>query len=187
MTIFIRIVLTMKYYILIALAFIGITESYLNVHLLNLRKNKSTSLRLSKKKIMDDNQKFIYKNYLLNVRKVKKSMQRSNSIVDINGIIDSIKSNINTNSTTNNEAVIYLKKNETLIDNSELVAKKLILSNIHIDVSNIKQIHISTKNDTIIVNLDKNNIQNNDMVKYELGKIDALLNIASIITSLMNN
>jgi len=74
-----------------------------------------------------------------------------------------------------------------LIDNSELVAKKLILSNIHIDVSNIKQIHISTKNDTIIVNLDKNNIQNNDMVKYELGKIDALLNIASIITSLMNN
>ena len=50
MTIFIRIVLTMKYYILIALAFIGITESYLNVHLLNLRKNKTTSLRLSKKK-----------------------------------------------------------------------------------------------------------------------------------------
>jgi hypothetical protein len=94
---------------------------------------------------------------------------------------------MNTNTTTNNEAVIYLKKNETLIDNSELVAKNLVLSNIHIDVSNIKQIHISTKNDTLIVNLDKNNVQNNDMVRYELGKIDALLNVASIITSLMNN
>jgi hypothetical protein len=177
----------MKYYILLALAFIEIAESYLNVPLLNLRKNKTTSLSLSKKNIMDNNQKFIYKNYLLSVRKVKRSMLYSNSAVDINGIIDSILSNMNTNTTTNNEAVIYLKKNETLIDNSELVAKNLVLSNIYIDVSNIKQIHISTKNDTLIVNLDKNNIQNNDMVRYELGKIDALLNVASIITSLMNN
>lgn len=177
----------MKYYILLSLAFIGIAESYLNSPLLNLRKIKSTSLNLSKKKIMDNNQKFIYKKYLLSVRKVKKSIQRSNSVVDINGIIDSILNNITNNSTTNNEAVIYLKKNETLIDNSELVAKNLILSNIHIDVSNIKQIHISTKNDTIIVNLDKNNAQNNYMVRYELGKIDALLNIASIITSLLNS
>ena len=177
----------MKYYILLALAFIEIAESYLNVPLLNLRKNKTTSLSLSKKNIMDNNQKFIYKNYLLSVRKVKKSMQHSNSAVDINGIIDSVLNNINTNSTKNNEAVIYLKKNETLIDNNELVAKNLVLSNIHIDVSNIKQIHISTKNDTLIVNLDKNNMQNNDMVRYELGKIDALLNVASIITSLMNN
>ena len=177
----------MKYYILLALAFVGIAESYINVPLLNLRKNKTTSLSLSKKKLMDNNQKFIYKNYLLSVRKVKKSMQHSNSVIDVNGIIDSILSNINTNTTTNNEAVIYLKKNETLIDNSELVAKNLVLSNIHIDVSNIKQIHISTKNDTLIVNLDKNNVQNNDMVRYELGKIDALLNVASIITSLMNN
>ena len=177
----------MKYYIILALVFINVAESYLNIPLLNLRKNKTTSLSLSKKKIMDNNQKFIYKNYLLSVRKVKKSMQHSNSAIDINGIIDSILSNINTNSTTNNEAVIYIKKNETLIDNNELVAKNLVLSNIHIDVSNIKQIHISTKNDTLIVNLDKNNIQNNDMVRYELGKIDALLNVASIITSLMNN
>lgn len=180
----------MKYYILLSLAFIGIAESYLNVPLLNLRKNKTTSLCLSKKKLMDNNQKFIYKNYLLSVRKVKKSMQHSNSVIDVNGIIDSILSNMNTNTsstTSNNEAVIYLKKNETLIDNSELVAKNLVLSNIHIDVSNIKQIHISTKNDTLIVNLDKNNVQNNDMVRYELGKIDALLNVASIITSLMNN
>jgi hypothetical protein len=177
----------MKYYILLAIAFIGIAESYLNVPLFNLRKSKTTSLSLSKKKLMDDNQKFIYKNYLLSVRKVKKSMRHSNSVVDINGIIDSVLNNINTNSTKNNEAVIYIKKNETLIDNSELVAKNLVLSNIHIDVSNIKQIHISTKNDTLIVNLDKNNIQNNDIVRYELGKIDTLLNVASIITSLMNN
>lgn len=177
----------MKYYILLVLAFVGIAESYLNLPLLNLRKNKTTYLCLSKKNTMDNNQKFIYKNYLLSVRKVKKSIKHSNSVVDINGIIDTILSNMNTNSTSHKEAVIYLKENETLIDNSELVAKNLVLSNIHIDVSNIKKIHISTKNDTLIVNLDKNNMQNNDMVRYELGKIDALLSVASIITSLMNN
>ena len=92
----------MKYYILLAIAFIGIAESYLNVPLFNLRKSKTTSLSLSKKKLMDDNQKFIYKNYLLSVRKVKKSMRHSNSVVDINGIIDSVLNNINTNSTKNN-------------------------------------------------------------------------------------
>ena len=91
------------------------------------------------------------------------------------------------NSNDNKEAIIYLKNNNTLIDNEEFIAKKIILSNIHIDVSNIKQIHISTNNDTLIVNLDKNDIQTSDMSKYELGKIDALLNVASIITSIMNN
>ena len=29
--------------------------------------------------------------------------------------------------------------------------------------------------------------KNNNKVKYELGKIDALLNVASIITTLLNN
>jgi hypothetical protein len=166
---------------------IKIVDAYLNIPLLNLRKNKDTTLSLSKKKIMDNNQKFIYKNYLLSVRKVKKSMQHSNSVVDINSIIDGILCSINTNTTTQKEAIIYLKNNETLIDNNELVAKNLVLSNIYIDVSNIKQIHISTKNDTLIVNLDKNNVHNNDMARYELGKIDALLNVASILTTLMNN
>lgn len=177
----------MKYYILLIITMIKIVDAYLNIPLLNLRKNKDTTLNLSKKKIMDNNQKFIYKNYLLSVRKVKKSMQHSNSVVDINSIIDGILGSINTNTTTQKEAIIYLKNNETLIDNNELVAKNLVLSNIHIDVSNIKQIHISTKNDTLIVNLDKNNVHNNDMARYELGKIDALLNVASILTTLMNN
>jgi len=177
----------MKYYILLIITMIKIVDAYLNIPLLNLRKNKDTTLSLSKKKIMDNNQKFIYKNYLLSVRKVKKSMQHSNSVVDINSIIDGILGSINTNTTTQKEAIIYIKNNETLIDNNELVAKNLVLSNIHIDVSNIKQIHISTKNDTLIVNLDKNNVQNNDIARYELGKIDALLNVASILTTLMNN
>ena len=115
-------------------------------------------------------------------------MRSSSSVVDINNILDNIIGSINANNSNDNkEAIIYLKNNNTLIDNEEFIAKKLILSNIHIDVSNIKQIHISTNNETLIVNLDKNDIQTSDMSKYELGKIDALLNVASIITSIMNN
>jgi hypothetical protein len=178
----------MKYYIIIVLIYFQIVYSYINIPLLKLRKNKLSLLNGNKNNFMDCNKKFIYKNYLLSIRKVKKTMQYSSSVVDINNIFDNIISSINANNSIDNkEAIIYLKNNNTLIDNNDFIAKKLILSNIHIDVSNIKQIHISTNNDTLIVNLDKNDIQTRDMSKYELGKIDALLNVASIITSIMNN
>lgn len=177
----------MKYYIVIVLIYFQIVYSYKNIPLLKLRKNK-LSLLNGKNNFMDCNKKFMYKNYLLSVRKVKKTMRYSSSVVDINNILDNIIGSMNSNNSIHNkEAIIYLKNNNTLIDNEEFIAKKLILSNIHIDVSNIKQIHISTNNETLIVNLDKNDIQASDMSKYELGKIDALLNVASIITSIMNN
>jgi len=177
----------MKYYIVIVLIYFQIVYSYINIPLLKLRKNKLSLLNGNKNNFMDCNKKFMYKNYLLSVRKVKRTMRSSSSVVDINNILDNIIGSINANNSNDNkEAIIYLKNNNTLIDNEEFIAKKIILSNIHIDVSNIKQIHIST-NDTLIVNLDKNDIQTSDMSKYELGKIDALLNVASIITSIMNN
>jgi len=178
----------MKYYILIVFIYFQIVYSYTNIPLLKMKKTKLSLLNVNKINFMDCNKKFIYKNYLLSVRKVKKTIQYRSSVVDINNILDNIIGSINANnSISNNEVIIYLKNNNTLIDNEEFIAKKLILSNIHIDVSNIKQIHISTNNETLIVNLDKNNIQTNDISKYELGKIDALLNVASIISSIMNN
>ena len=177
----------MKYYIILVFIYFQIVYSYINIPLLNFRKNKLSMLN-GKNNFMDCNRKFMYKNYLLSVRKVKKTMQYRSSVVDINNILDNIIGSMNANNSNDSkEAIIYLKHNNTLIDNDEFIAKKLILSNIHIDVSNIKHIHISTNNETIIVNLDKNDIQTNDMSKYELGKIDALLNVVSIITSIMNN
>tara|TARA_B100000795_G_C22806649_1_gene445383 strand:- start:6737 stop:7090 length:354 start_codon:yes stop_codon:yes gene_type:complete len=116
---------------------------------------------------------------------------KNNNTIDINNFIDNLITSTNKSSLkkTNSDVTIYIKNNNTIIDNEELIAKNLILSNIVIDVSNIKQIQISTINDTLIVNLDKNNDNkyNKDIIKYELGKIDALLNVASIFTSLLNN
>lgn len=177
-----------KLCILIVIATIQLVKCYINVPLLLRKKTTaSTTLKLKNKKNLDCSQKFIYKNYLLSVRQVKKTIKNNNDI-DISNLIDNFIASLNDASTVNNtkkDAVIYIKNNNTIIDNEELIAKNLILSNIHIDVSNIRQIQISTKNDTLIVNLDKNN--NKDMIRYELGKIDALLNVASILTSLLNN
>lgn len=147
------------------------------------------TLKLKNKNNLDFSQKIIYKNYLLSVRQVKKTI-RNNNAIDIINLIDNFITSLNYTSTINNtkkDAVIYIKNNNTIIDNEELIAKNLFLSNIQIDVSNIRQIQISTKNDTLIVNLDKNDNENKDMIRYELGKIDSLLNVVSILTSLLNN
>lgn len=179
-----------KLCILIVIATIQLAKCYINVPLLLRKKTTSTTtLKLKNKKNLDCSQKFIYKNYLLSVRQVKKTI-RNNNAVDISNLIDNFITSLNDASAVNNtkkDAVIYIKNNNTIIDNEELIAKNLILSNIQIDVSNIKQIQISTKNDTLIVNLNKNDNDNKEMIRYELGKIDALLNVASILTSLLNN
>jgi hypothetical protein len=86
-----------------------------------------------------------------------------------------------------------LNINNTIINNNDKIAKNLILANIKIDVSNVKYIQISTKNDTMVIELDKN--ENNDnaettdnkgFINYDLGKIDALISAISILMNLLN-
>jgi len=69
--------------------------------------------------------------------------------------------------------------NPMYINNTDKIAKTLILSNIYIDVSAVKYIQISTKNDTLIVELDKNNM-------YDIGKIDNFLSSISLLMKLIN-
>ena len=88
----------MRYYIVAFLLFAKITMGYINIPpqftQLTLR-NKIMTLNVNDKKMLDDNQKFIYKNYLLSIRKVKKTLKRSNSAIDINNIIDNVGNIIN--------------------------------------------------------------------------------------------
>ena len=76
---------------------------------------------------------------------------------------------------------------------TKIIAKNLILANIKIDVSNVKYIQISTKNDTMVIELDKNEnndnaetIDNKGFINYDLGKIDALISAISILMNLLN-
>jgi hypothetical protein len=156
------------------------------------------------------NKKYLYINYLLTLRHVKKTIKNSAStagsggggdvLYNINNMIENI---INITATVNpqhpsdtKEPMLFLgdtsgngvNVGNGVIINDDLTAKKLLLANIQIDVSNIKYIQISTKNDTLIVELDKNNNVGNDknVVKYDLKQMDALISAVSILMNLLN-
>jgi len=167
---------------------------------LNSRK-KNTIVRNKKgieyRKFLNENEKYLYANYLVSLRKIKKAQRAFNNLVNdsssssIGGIgsIGSISGIGNNEGNGNNESnEMFLNiENSTVLNNNEKIARNLILANIKIDVSNVKYIQISTKNDTIVVELDKNN-ENNEksFVNYDLGKIDALISAISILMNLLN-
>ena len=105
-----------------------------------------------------------------------------------NNITNSIVDSLNTSCVSNNKEDIYLNiKNNTFINNDQYIAKNIILANIKIDVSTVKYIQIYTKNDTITIELDKNNkIIDSGFVNYDLGKIDSLISAISILMNLLN-
>lgn len=163
----------------------------------NIVKNKKC---LKIRKYSNENEKYLYANYLVSLRKIKRAQKsiNYNNIFNINNFSDVVtdtNNNINNlNLAKHNE--LFLNINNTIINNNDKIAKNLILANIKIDVSNVKYIQISTKNDTMVIELDKNekndnndNIETTDnkgFINYDLGKIDALISAISILMNLLN-
>lgn len=188
----IRVLMKVKWIIAIVLLFISLdyTNCYI-LSVLNSRK-KNTVVRNKKgieyRKFSNENEKYLYANYLVSLRKIKKAQRAFNNLVN-----DSSSSSIsgigNNEGNGNNESKEMLLniENSTVLNNNEKIARNLILANIRIDVSNVKYIQISTKNDTIVVELDKNN-ENNEksFINYDLGKIDSLISAISILMNLLN-
>ena len=150
------------------------------------------------RKFANENEKYLYGNYLVTLRKFKRTINYNkifNNMTEqtkesvgavgvagaggdtryIKGIADDIYFNIN---------------NNTIINNDQYIAKSISLANIKIDVSTVKYSQISTKNDTITIELDKNNdnSKNTDsgFINYDLGKIDSLISAISILMNLLN-
>ncbi len=154
------------------------------------------------------NEKFIYMKYLIGVRNFKKIYRiiKDNSYIDIQNIINIINyinttqiANINENNYNNSIFVNNsLFHNTTLFinntginNNNNKIAKHLILSNVYIDVSNVKFIQISTKNDTLIVELDKNNADtassnNIHNLMYDISNIETLISSISLLLKVLN-
>lgn len=188
----IRALMKVQRIIAIVLLFISLdyTDCYI-LSVLNSRK-KNTVVRNKKgieyRKFSNENEKYLYANYLVSLRKIKKAQRAFNNLVN-----DSSSSSIggigNNEGNGNNESKEMLLniENSTVLNNNEKIARNLILANIRIDVSNVKYIQISTKNDTIVVELDKNN-ENNEksFINYDLGKIDSLISAISILMNLLN-
>ena len=155
------------------------------------------------------NEKYIYMKYLIGIRNFKKIYRivKDNSNIDIQNIINILNilnyiNNTNIANITENNPIFI---NNEVFNNTSLIinntnhnnhndkfAKHLILSNIHIDVSKIKYIQISTRNDTLIVELDKNNadlaqVPNNiNNYIYDIGKIDTLISSISLLMKFLN-
>jgi hypothetical protein len=145
-------------------------------------------------------EKYIYMNYLLGLRNFKRVYRiiKDTSNIDMQNIIN-ILSNINDNYTgnstnhtngDNNPNSIFI--NNTNNDNNKIV-KNIVVSNIYIDVSNVKYIQISTRNDTLLVELDKNNVEasaatsnNMNNIMYDISKIETLVSSISLIMKVLN-
>jgi hypothetical protein len=123
------------------------------------------------------NERAIYKNYLLSLRKIRRTVKTSN----VDGLLFIL--NFTNNLLANNS--ILLNNTQTIdINNEEVGLKKIVMANMHLDVSNVKYIQISTKKDTIIVELDKKNKLNN--ILNDINHIDALINTLSLLLKFGN-
>ena len=186
-----------------------IIDSFLNINglvmptsYINGMKSKKQNLKLRNNyNNLLCNEKFIYMKYLIGIRNFRKVSRiiKDNSNIDMQNIINIINiinNTQNVNITDNNSILInssLFKNNSLLINNTnnDKIAKNLILSNIYIDVSNVKYIQISTKNDTLIVELDKNNVDtiaSNNLynIMYDIGKIEALVSSVSLLMKVLN-
>jgi hypothetical protein len=186
-------------------SFLNINGLVLPTSYINGANSKKQNLKLRKNNYNNllCNEKFIYMKYLIGIRNFKKVYRiiKDNSNIDIQNIINIINiinNTQNVNITDNNSILINssLFNNKSLLINNtninnDKIAKNLILSNIYIDVSNVKYIQISTKNDTLIVELDKNNLDtvasnNIHNLMYDIGKIEALVSSISLIMKVLN-
>ncbi len=153
------------------------------------------------------NEIYIYMKYLIGIRNFKKIYRvvKDNSNIDIQNMINVL----NVLNYINNTNIANIKENNPIFINNEVllntsliinntnynndkIAKHLILSNIYIDVSKIKYIQISTRNDTLIVELDKNNADlaqepnNINNILLDIGKIDTLISSISLLMKFLN-
>ena len=183
-------------------------------------KKETLKLRNSNSNLVICNEKYIYMKYLIGIRNFKKVYRifKDNHHMDIQNIINIINilnilnyinntqiSNITGDDLANkNHYNNSLYINNTLFHNNSLVinntgvnndklAKHLILSNIYIDVSTVKYIQISTRNETLIVELDKNNADissaspnNIYNLMYDIGKIETLVSSISLLLKMLN-
>lgn len=207
-------------------AFIAVADCYINSAIStsmlsnpsSTSSTSSTSIRKKnvvkknnsyRRKFANENEKYLYGNYLVTLRKLKRTIncnkifnnmteltkdatEAAEAIIASGGTSGtSYKSNGDTRDIKGIADDIYFNiMNNTIINNDQYIAKSISLANIKIDVSTVKYIQISTKNDTITIELDKNNdnLKNTDngFINYDLGKIDSLISAISILMNLLN-
>jgi nitrate reductase NapAB chaperone NapD len=116
----------------------------------------------------------IYRNYLIGLRKTRKMLNNSTSIENINNLVSIL------NFTSK------FVSNYTIINNTQVGAKNIVMANIILDVSNVREIHIKTNKDVLIVELDKTKQGALPQLLTNVNNIDSILNTLSLLAKLLN-
>ena len=110
------------------------------------------------------NERVLYRQYLLGLRKTRRYLHNTTNVNRLVSILN-FTSNFAQNHTT------------AVLNNTDVGAKNIIMGNIILDVSNVKEIHITTSKEKIIVELDKQ--------KNDINVLDRISNVDSIISTIL--
>lgn len=121
------------------------------------------------------NERTLYRNYLIGLRRTRKLLNNStNNINNINSLISIL-----------NFTSKYVS-NYTIINNTQVGAKNIVMSNIILDVSNVREIHIKTQKDVLIVELDKTRRDALPQLLNNVNNLDSILNTLSLFAKILN-
>lgn len=127
------------------------------------------------------NERMIYTNYLLGLRKTRKLFKNTTNVNTLSSILNY------TNNFILNNTIINENDNIYNINNLDVGVKNIIMGNLILNVSNVKYIYLSTEKDKIIIELDK--IKKEDMIKdivKNINNIDSFINAIVILGKIMN-
>ena len=144
---------------------------------LNMYNNND--LQLKKKPYSFDRQ--VYAKYLIDKRKSQKIFKTNTLVKYFN---ETVEDNDNVGQELNENIFEYNNENANI--------KKIIIgNNIYIDVKNVKNIMLSTNNDNITIELDKNekkekNIINEiELLSKNIRELDTILNLLDIFLTVL--
>ena len=118
------------------------------------------------------NERTIYSTYLIGLRKTRRLFKNNTNINNVINFTHVFISN-------------YSMPPEFNINNTEASVKSIKMGNIILDVSNVQYIHISTKKDKIIVELDKQH-ENIFSVLQKVNSIDSIVNTILLLGKILN-
>ena len=120
----------------------------------------------------------LYTSYLLGLRKTRRVISNSSNVNMLKSIVNF----------TNDFAMNYTTLQQyQYINNTKKCVKNIAMSNMVIDVSNIKEIHISTKNDKLIIELDKNKESPLIPLLNNANSVETIINVISLFGKMMNS
>lgn len=118
------------------------------------------------------NERAIYSTYLIGLRKTRRLLKNNSNLNNIINFTHVFISN-------------YSIPNELNINNTGTQVKSITMGNIILDVSNVEYIHISTKKDKIILELDKHQ-ENVFSVLQKVNSIDSIINTILLFGKILN-